>query len=216
MEGAALIDATTHRDAKGALCTRAATRPGADLARRLAAGGADALDELVALYTPRLTRLVHRLLGWRRDGVEDVVQEVFLAALINAKRFRGESSLDTWLSSIAVNKCRSRQRRYRLLWDRWVGCPRAPAPAPADAPSRDAPIGHGLALNETAGKVREAVGALSPRDREVVVLRYFDELSAAEIAEATGQSRNSVEVRLHRARGRLAEALRDFWDEGHS
>jgi RNA polymerase sigma-70 factor (ECF subfamily) len=55
--------------------------------------------------------------------------------------------------------------------------------------------------------VRTAVQALPPRDREVVVLRYFEQMSAAEIAGVTRQSTNAVEVRLHRARARLAAAL---------
>ena len=61
--------------------------------------------------------------------------------------------------------------------------------------------------DETADRVRTAVQALPPRDREAIVLRYFEGLAAAEIAAVTRQSVNAGEVRLHRARARLAGAL---------
>src|SRR5215217_5846336 len=105
VEGAALIDAGPNpRPAAPA------EPAGATLAERLARGEADAFDELVGLHETRLTRLPYRLLGWRGD-VADVVQEVFLSALLHASRFRGEASLGTWLTRITVNKCRSHQRR---------------------------------------------------------------------------------------------------------
>ena len=165
-------------------------------------------EELVARHQAQVTRLAFRLLGWRGD-VDDVVQEVFLAALKHGPRFRGESSVATWLTRITINKCRSHQRR-RHLWWRLFG--RAAEPD-TQASSFGAPVGDALAGVETSAKVRAAVQALPARDREVVVLRYFENLSFGEIGAATGASTNAVEVRLHRARARLAEALRDLSHE---
>jgi RNA polymerase sigma-70 factor (ECF subfamily) len=149
-----------------------------------------------------VARLVHRLLGWREgsDG-EDIVQDVFLAAFENRGRFRGDASLSTWLTAITINRCRSRQRRWKLWW-RWYAKqervePAAPAPPP----------GQGLDAVEQAAAVRAAVQRLTPRDREVVVLRYFEGLTSPEIATLTRQSKNAIEVRLHRARAKLAETL---------
>src|SRR4051794_9718386 len=88
------------------------------LARRFSAADPQAFEELVALYRARVTRLAHRLLGCGGDP-EDVVQEVFLAALRKAKDFRGRASLWTWLATITVNRCR-RQLRRRALWQRFV------------------------------------------------------------------------------------------------
>jgi RNA polymerase sigma-70 factor (ECF subfamily) len=139
--------------------------------------------------------------------VDDVVQEVFLAALVHAGRFRGDASLLTWLTKIAVNKCRSHQRGLRVLWKRFVGGD--PALDQHHAPRSDGPD------EDTAANVREAVQALAPRDREVVVLRYFEEMTAGEIAALTGQSKNSVEVRLHRARAKLAGVLRGLVEDGN-
>jgi RNA polymerase sigma factor (sigma-70 family) len=159
-------------------------------------------DELVAAHQAHVTRLAHRLLAWRSGiDLEDVVQEVFLAAFIHRSRFRGRASLSTWLTAITINRCRSHQRRWRLWW-KWVA--RQPK---ADPASRAPPLEQGLDAKERGAKVRAAVQRLPPRDREVIVLRYFEGLSPPDIATLTRQSKNAVEVRLHRARGKLAEAL---------
>jgi RNA polymerase sigma-70 factor (ECF subfamily) len=169
-------------------------------------------EQLVARYQARITRTVHRLIGWgRRGDVEDIVQEVFLAALDHGHAFRGEASVSTWLTAIAVNKCRSHGRRLSVMWRRLVR-PQQELADRSGPPSVENP--DSLVRAETSQRVREAVQALSPRDREVVVLRYFEELSASEVAQMTRQSRNAVEVRLHRARARLAGALRDVIEEG--
>ena len=178
------------------------------LTDRFVRGDPVALDEVVALHQARVTRLAYRLLSWRGD-VDDVVQEVFLAALKSAPRFRGDASLATWLTTITLNVCRSHQRRRKLA-SLLFGHREANEPEPA---SQHPAVEHVLAGAETSSRIRAAVQALPARDREVVVLRYFESMSAAEISVATRQSRNTVEVRLHRARARLAGALRDVMEE---
>src|SRR5881409_3425290 len=85
------------------------------LAQRFAEGDAAAFEAVVALHRPRITRLVYRLLGWPND-VDDMVQEVFLAALTQCRRFRGQSALATWLTVIALNKCRTHRRSLLSRW----------------------------------------------------------------------------------------------------
>ena len=162
------------------------------------AGEAIALDRLVADHQQRIARLVHRLLDGP-DDVEDVVQEVFLAAFKNLGRFRGQSKVSTWLTTIALNKCRS-YRRWRLLRLRTL-LRLAEATA---APTEEAPPVETAEIHE---EVRRAVRRLSSRYREPIVLRYFEQLSVAEIAEALEISANNVEVRLSRARRKLGEIL---------
>ena len=172
--------------------------PAADVRAANRAQPAQSLDLelLVATHQDRLRRLAYRLLGWRGGEVDDVVQDVFLAALKHLPRFRGESSVSTWLTAITINRCRTAHRRRRLKrllgWKSQID--------PAEAWSRPAD-------EEIAQRVREAVRALPPRDREVIVLRYFEQFTGADIAAATRQSPGAVEVRLHRARGRLATTL---------
>jgi RNA polymerase sigma-70 factor, ECF subfamily len=66
---------------------------------------------------------------------------------------------------------------------------------------------------EKLGQVRKIVKSLPARYREVVVLRYLEELPIETVAEALGLSRNTVEVRLHRARGRLRDRLAGLMEE---
>jgi RNA polymerase sigma factor (sigma-70 family) len=172
------------------------------LARRLSGGDPAALAEVIALYRGRVARLAHRLLGWGGDP-EDVVQEVFLAALRKAKDFRGRASLWSWLATITVNCCR-RQLRRRALWQRFLFArSRAETAVAAD---RDA------LADETNRRVRDAVAALPARDREVIVLYYLEESPVAEIAELLRATPNAVQVRLYRARAKLSEALAEFME----
>ena len=173
------------------------------LGQRLAGGDPEAFEELVALYRTRVARLAHRLLGWAGDP-EDVVQDVFLAALRNASRFRGRASLWTWLATITVNRCR-RQLRRQALWRRFMFTRgREQSAMAADG---------GALADETNRRVRQAVAALPARDREVIVLYYLEECPASEIAELLGAKPNAVQVRLHRARAKLNEALAEFMEE---
>jgi RNA polymerase sigma factor (sigma-70 family) len=175
-----------------------------DLAARFQAGETAAFDQIVAAHQQRIARLVHRLLG-EPGEVEDVVQEVFLCVLQNLGRFRGESKLSTWLTAIALNKCRSHHRR-RLLRPRSLLRLAKALVAPRDQiqPSEAAEIHQEL---------RRAVQQLPARYHEPIVLRYFEEMSPSEIGQVLGISANNVEVRLTRACRRLKEVLSIRWGE---
>jgi RNA polymerase sigma-70 factor (ECF subfamily) len=210
--GAALVDADANPAPPDAAAEAAPpSRAGGDapknLIDRLRDGAPGSFEEVVAAYQARLTRLAYRLLGWQTPDVEDVVQEVFLSALVHRSRFRGEASLVTWLTAITVNRCRSAQRRRKLrslLFGRERG---------ADEVAADVPAWTRSVARETSSRVREAVQSLPPRDREVIVLRYFEQLTASEIAGVTRQSTNAVDVRLHRARAKLAATLGEWHRE---
>jgi RNA polymerase sigma-70 factor (ECF subfamily) len=172
---------------------------------RFVRGDRDAFDQIVSLHGPRVTRLAYRLLGWQGAQVEDVVQDVFLAALENGHKFRGDNGLSQWLTAITLNRCRSHIRR-RVLTLKWLRSrpPDEPIDAAADA---------GSLRDETSAKVRSAVRTLPPRDREVVVLYYLEDRSTSQISQILGASENAIDVRLHRARKRLREILEGFVNE---
>jgi RNA polymerase sigma-70 factor (ECF subfamily) len=189
-----------------ALRTAAGPRPAAAghddrrLLARCAQGDSSAFDELVAGHQERVANLVRRLLGWR-DDIEDVVQDVFVAALQNLAKFRGEARLSTWLYRIAVNQCRRHRRRRFLRLRLWQ--PVTPAGIAASARPVDAEAGR----CESLAEVRAAVAKLPPRDREVIVLRHLEELSIEALADVLRLRPNAVEVRLNRARARLKALL---------
>ncbi|MFQ5807930.1 MAG: RNA polymerase sigma factor [Phycisphaerae bacterium] len=157
-------------------------------------------DELVAGHRQRVARLCFRLLGWRED-VEDVVQEVFLAAFGALPKFRGHSSVSTWLTRITVNACRSHVRRRLRLRRLFLGTRESTKPRIGQPAERE------LMDHERCERVRRAVRKLPPKYREVVVLRYLEELAVPEIGQVLGLSRNAVEVRLSRARRQLKTDL---------
>jgi len=167
---------------------------------RLIAGDAEAFNGLVRSRRQTVTRLVGRLLGWTSD-VPDVVQDVFVSALSGIGRFRGNSSVDTWLTRIAINTCRKHQRRRLVRWIAWKRQTAEPADVEMAGPEAAA------MSRETFEQVRRAVQELSPKYREVVALRYFEGRSIIDVAELLDLSRNAVDVRLNRARSQLKDAL---------
>lgn len=193
----------TFFPAESAACPDPSAEP---LSVRFARGDEAAFDELVATYYPRVAGLARRLLGWP-DDVADVAQDVFVSALKNAKRFRGDANLSTWLTRITINACRSHRRR-RLVRINLLGRLRGLVDSTSTTGARK-----GEGQQEKADAVRAAVRSLPAKLREVVVLRYLEGMPVAQIVEMLGLSRNSVEVRLTRGRQYLKSTLKDVFEE---
>jgi RNA polymerase sigma-70 factor (ECF subfamily) len=188
------------------LNTTPGPKPADDDATLLAqsrAGDASAFTRLVEAHQDRVARLAFRLLGWSSD-VGDVGQDVFVCVLQNARRFRGDSRFATWLTRIVINQCRTHQRR-RLLrlrtYREWAARQRVRESKPRDVP-------------DSHDQVRAAVGKLPSKYREVIVLRYFEELSVREMSDLLRVSEGALQVRLTRARRRLKEQLTDCFQDG--
>ena len=165
-----------------------------------------AFEDLVATHRERINRLTYRLLGWSHDA-EDVTQEVFLAAMRNLSKFRGQSSLSTWLTRIAVNKARSHQRKLRSRIKTLAAVAKLSKPASESEPQAVS------AKRELFFRVRQAVQALPSRYREVVVMRYLEQMPSAEVVKVLGISRSAMDARLHRARRKLKAVLSDVVDK---
>jgi len=173
------------------------------LVEKFSRGDESAFDRIVERYSTDVGVLANRLLGWPRE-VEDVSQEVFLAAYLGLRRFRGQCSLRSWLFTITINKCRSHRRRKLLrLRTSLRAAGNAPLPSMRTAGSNPMDV-------ETFNRVRRAVAALPAKYREPVVLKYLEELGADEIARILGISRNVLHVRLSRARERLRQELTEL------
>jgi RNA polymerase sigma-70 factor, ECF subfamily len=169
------------------------------LVERLHRGDRAALEQIVADHCDTVARLVFRLAGWS-DDADDLVQEVFLAALNGAARFDGRSEVATWLYRIAVNVCRAHRRKQTVrgwLWKKWMR-----EPPPSVAPASDEPESR-----EMAEQVTRSVRQLPGKYREVIVLRYLEGMEIDDVAKTLGLSRSAVEVRLHRAREQLRTTL---------
>lgn len=177
--------------------------------QRLIAGDGLEFDRFVEQYQPRIARLVSRLLGWSQD-TNDVVQDVIVDALKGFKAFRQESSVDTWLTRVTINACRRHQRRLVL---RRMGLRILTARNEHDKNAAKSDSGFD---DETLASVRSAVQELPTREREVIVLRYLEQIPIAQIAALLGISKNNTEVRLHRGRERLRQQLSELNDKCES
>jgi RNA polymerase sigma-70 factor, ECF subfamily len=167
-------------------------------------------DELVDNYKKPIYNLIYRLIG-NSDEAADLTQETFISAYNASASFRGECAVYTWLSRIAVNKCRSlyrqtSRRRERMsvsLDDSKVDLDSAPAVSsdPADSPHES------LQRKELMLRIERAIAELPYDYRVVVVLRDMQGLSYQEVADVANLSVAVVRTRLARARATLREAL---------
>ena len=163
-------------------------------------GDRDAFALLVERETPALFRACYRILGDVADA-EDAVQETFVTAYRAIATYRGEGSLGAWLARIATRQALRRFRGQRPTTSIDEAADSLELPAAVGDPLRDA------VAAETQRSVRAAVAALDEPYREVVALRFFGELSLAEIASATDRPIGTVKAQLHRGLQRLRRVI---------
>ena len=167
-------------------------------------GSVDAYRDLVRGHEEVAFRVAVLITGNAADA-EDAAAEAVVKAFYALDRFRVDAPFRPWLLRIVANEARNRRRsstrRARLAESaRAAGTLRASGGA---APSPEDAVIAGLEHRD----LFDAVGALPERDRQIVALRYFAELSEAETAAVLGCPPGTVKSRLHRALVRLRRAL---------
>lgn len=171
-----------------------------DLLRRAGQGEQDAFRQLVEAYQAPVYRLALRMCGGDAALAEDAAQEAFLAAWRGLPRFRGDSRLSTWLYRLTTNAAIDwlrREKRHRGMDDVTELELPDDGPGPQDQAEQA----------EAQQAVRRALGQLSEEHRQVLLLRYMQELDYAEIAAALEISEGTVKSRISRAKMRLRELL---------
>jgi RNA polymerase sigma-70 factor (ECF subfamily) len=159
----------------------------------------ESFDKLYREHVEEVARWAARLGGADLD-VDDVVQEVFVAVHKQLPKFRGESSVRTWLYRITANQVGERRRRER--WRRFFGgAPAEELVSPALTPVEN------LERREAAARVYRALDAMNDRYRTLVILFELEKLSGQQIAELLGMSLDAVWVTLHRARAQFKKRL---------
>lgn len=180
---------------------RSGSTPDESLMGLAALGRRDALDVLVRRHASPLLTFITRMVGDRHRG-EELFQEVFLAVWIKRRQFDPNRRFKPWLYRIAVNQCRSAFRRRAL--------PMAPSYAddpPVLVAAADPSPGDAAVATETRSLVDDAVAALPPTQRTVLVLRTWLELSYTEIAAILGRGETTVRSNMHHALERLRAYL---------
>jgi RNA polymerase sigma-70 factor, ECF subfamily len=168
-----------------------------ELAVAFKRGDRDAYNDIHGRYAPRVYSVCRRMLG-NPDDAQEAAQEAFLRIYQGLPRFNGRYRLGAWVVRIATNVCldqlRSRSRR-----------PSDPAPAEVLDVELSEPVEDAdpqlLFLRHAEGrKVRKVLDSLPPMHRAAIVLRDFEGICYADIAETLGITETQVKALLHRAR----------------
>jgi RNA polymerase sigma-70 factor (ECF subfamily) len=159
-----------------------------------------AFDLIVERHRRNVYQLCYRFVGNHEDAT-DLSQDVFIRAYRGLRKFRGHSSLGTWLYRIGVNVCLNRLNT------------KSPRTEPIeeqqhiDTGSESAP--EQMLRAERATRVRDAIGQLPRKQRATVILRMYHELSHQEIASTLGSSVGAVKANFFHALGNLKKLLGD-------
>jgi RNA polymerase sigma-70 factor (ECF subfamily) len=166
----------------------------------MATGHRLVFEDVYAELHPRIRRYLDRLLG--AGEADDATQEVFLKASRALPRFRGDSSLSTWVYRIATNLAHDRLRSpsFRRA---------AEVAIDSEAAVKDPSVGveRQMARREMSACVDRFIDRLPANYRSVVILSEQEDLTNQEIAEALHLTVDTVKIRLHRARARLKKEL---------
>jgi RNA polymerase sigma-70 factor, ECF subfamily len=169
------------------------------LIARVLAGEPSAERELYDAHVDRVFRLVYRLAG-DLDHAQDYVQETFIRVYQKLADFRGESSLSTWIGSIAISVALNGLRKVKRFRQREVGLEEAPE---VGTTRREADP-------DLKTRLASAIGALPDGYRTVFVMHDVEGYTHEEIAASLGVQPGTSKAQLFRARARLRESLSDF------
>lgn len=182
-----------------------------ELVERLKAGDQASYEVLVRTYSGRLLAISRRILASEEDA-RDAVQEVFISAFRNLRKFEGESRLSTWLYRIAVNtalmKLRTKRRHPEDPIEPLLPAFLEDGHHQEQFRSWDEPADDVLARRRTQALVRRCIDQLPDAYRNVLLLRDIEQMNTDKTAAVLGDTVNAVKIRLHRAR----QALRTLLD----
>ncbi len=166
------------------------------IAKGLKRNDPDLLDQLIDMYQHRLLRYLLFLTG-KREIAEDLFQETWMRVLLRGSQYNGKARFDTWLFTIARNLVidLSRKRQMASLDEMSAaGEDERPFEVAIDGPS---PFDQ-FAVREDRAEVAEVLLKLEPSYREVLTLRFHEEMSLEEIATVTRAPLSTVKSRLYR------------------
>ena len=163
-------------------------------------------EQVVQLCWPRIFRFMLASVRDRYEA-EGLTQDCFYKAYRAWKRFRGDSSVDTWLMRIAVNVIRDFARNRRLQFWRRASAVDATEAGEWIADRNLSPEASAV-IQEQVRDIWAATGKLPLKQRTVLLLRFVEEMELSEIAKAMGISEGSVKVHLFRAVHKVRKRLR--------
>jgi RNA polymerase sigma-70 factor (ECF subfamily) len=168
-----------------------------------------AATALVRKYQKFVYATAYRFLK-THDDADDAAQEAFIKAITSLNKFRGDSSLKTWLYRITVNVCKNYLRKKKLtsMFRGYDDQPDAYIDIPDAAPD---PLGE-VERNEFRQEFFKALAKLPDKQRETFALKYFEEMKYEEISDMLGTSVGGLKANYYQAVRKLANYLKDKVD----
>lgn len=180
----------------------------AELIRAAQAGSRDAFHRLVDRHHEALFRMVVVRTRSRMDA-EDIVQEVFLKAYAKLGRLKRGAAFRSWLYTIALNKVRDyhRRKKMRAIFGSLEEIPEYHIPEAAQTPAK----GYAqVARKAFWTDFYRMLDCLAKMEREVFLLRFFDELSINEISRTLGRGESTIKTHLYRALRKVRHRAEGF------
>ena len=183
--------------------------PDSVFVQKVISGDTEAFGELVLRYQKRIYELAYRFARHPEEAY-DLSQEIFLKAFNALERFRGSSGFYTWLYKIAQNTCIDYTRRKST----WVELPFI-----NDFPSDDSWLHPSTAYSSTTkflenqelnNEINSAIDQLSPRQKQVFILRHYEGLALRDIADVLDLKVGSVKAHLYNAIRKLRARLTPY------
>jgi len=172
------------------------------LIERFRSGDSEAYDEIVGQHRRTVYLVARRILGSHEDA-DEAAQRAWVRAWKARARFRGDSALRTWLVRIAINVANSMRTGGRRMEN---------LDELGDLPDARPGADEGMGVAQARKSVRRAVMRLPRRQREVVTLKVFSEMTYKETAAAMELSEGAVKAHLHQAVSNLRRVMREFED----
>ena len=180
----------------------AVPNPDFELVNRFNAGDETAFNEIVKKYQKKIYWHARRMIGNHLDA-DEVVQEVLIVIYNNLKKFRFQSSLYTWIYRITSTRTLNFLNRSKVK--RLLGFEDSNA---ADL-KMDEDIIENLEQREQFAKLEEKLKQLPAKQREIFILRNFEDMSYKEISEVTGKSEGGLKANYFHALSKITELMKD-------
>ena len=176
-----------------------------DIVKKVLSGEKALFEVIMRRYNQTLFRIIRSYIAYD-DAIDDILQETYLKAYVKLDQFRGTSSFSTWLIRIAINETLMRLRSN-------AGKQRFLSHLTKESSMKEMPHIHDghpekkIIQNEMRVILEKAIDNLPEKYRIIYVMKEIEDIDPHAIAESLQITENNVQVRLHRAKGMLKEAL---------
>ncbi|MCK9419689.1 MAG: sigma-70 family RNA polymerase sigma factor [Nitrospirae bacterium] len=180
-------------------------------------GDLRAFEQLVTKHQKKMLNIAYRLIGDHDDACE-VVQDAFVSAYKNIRRFRGDAKFTTWLTTITLNLSKNRLKQVRSRQGHEAFSLNDPIQTDdgtmtMDPPSKEPSVLERMERRAVQTRMRDCIKALDADFREILVLRDMQEFSYEEIGSMLKVREGTVKSRLFRARDMVKDCLKRFMGE---